>query len=185
MRTYVALLRGINVSGNNPLKMAVLRELSESLGFTDVVTYVQSGNVVFHGTGSTADIAKVIEGRIATDLGLTIAVVVRTAKEIAAVLVQTPPVGAADLDHLHVTFLAERPKAAAVAALDVALLKGARSAPDDFAVLGREVYVHTPNGYGRTKINTTFFERSLGMTATTRSWKTVKKLVELASGAPS
>jgi uncharacterized protein (DUF1697 family) len=169
--TYVALLRGINVSGKNPIKMAALRELVASLGHRDVVTYVQSGNAVFRGTGSASTIGTAIEARITQDLGLTVTVLVRTEKEIAALLERTPPVGASDLEHLHVTFLAQKPTAAAIGALDVA-----RYAPDDCRVLDRAVYVHCPNGYGRTKLNNTYFERQLAVAATTRSWKTVTRI---------
>ena len=175
MTTYVALLRGINVSGKNPIKMAVLRELMESLGHEAVETYVQSGNVVFRSrTRSPAKLAASIEVRITQDLGLTVAVLVRTGEELAALVAATPPVGANDLEHLHVTFLAHSPKKTAIGALE-----GAHDAPDECAVAGREVYVHCPNGYGRTKLNNTFFERKLDATATTRSWKTVARLADL------
>lgn len=177
MPTYVSLLRGINVSGRNRIAMADLRALYEAHGHHDVVTYVQSGNVVSRtNTRNAAAVARAIEQAIADDLGLDVNVLVRTPADLAKVVRANPfPGQGADVSKLHVTFLTEPAPAAKVAALDPDAF-----APDGFSVHGREVYVHCPDGYGRTKINNTWFERKLGVAATTRNWKTVNQLVELA-----
>jgi len=180
MTTYVALLRGINVSGRNKIAMAELRALVESLGSTGVQTYIQSGNVVLDtAKRSAAQVADAITGAIAQELGLDVAVIVRTAAEIDTVLTANPLLArGADPSKSHVTFLAGKPAASAVRALaDV------DRTPDEFAVVGREVFVHCPNGYGATKLNNTFFEKRLGVAATTRNWRTVQTLDKLAHGA--
>jgi uncharacterized protein (DUF1697 family) len=178
MPTYVSLLRAINVSGRNRLPMAELRALFEAHGHHDVATYLQSGNVVSRSSGrSAAAVARTIEAAIATDLGLDVTVLVRTPAELALVLAGNPFLGTgADPARLHVTFLAGTPGRAPVDALD-----GRAFAPDEFAVHGREVYVHCPGGYGKTRIDNTYFERKLGVAATTRNWKTLTRLTELSS----
>jgi uncharacterized protein (DUF1697 family) len=170
--TYVALLRGINVSGRNKIAMSELRACFESLGHTHVRTYVQSGNVVFSARTGAARLAPAIENGIAASFGLDVAVLVRTHAELATVTKRNP-FGA----DAYVTFLDAVPARARVKAIDAAAY-----APDEFAVHGREVFVRCPNGYGRTKINNTFFERKLATRATTRNWKTVTTLYEWTAG---
>jgi uncharacterized protein (DUF1697 family) len=151
-------------------------ELAE-LGLEDVVTYVQSGNVVFRAPArSKDDIAADIEKHINKAYGLSIAVVLRTPAELARIAKNNPFLGH-EADHLklHVVFLDGRPAAGAVAKLDPE-----RSPPDEFSVRGREIYLHLPNGSGRSKLTLDYFERRLGVTATARNWKTLLKLIELA-----
>jgi uncharacterized protein (DUF1697 family) len=173
---YVALLRGVNVAGHRPVRMADLRALVESLGHRDVSTYLQSGNVVFSSAFRDTD---ELAQEIASTLGGAVTVLVLPAGELASI-VAANPFPHADTGHLHVTFLADAPEPARVAALD-----GDRFAPDAFRLLGRQVYVHAPNGYGRSKLGNAFFERMLGVAATTRNWRTVTALAGLAedSGA--
>lgn len=179
MPTCIAFLRGINVSGHNRLKMADLRGLVEALGHRDVETYLQSGNVVFAArAGATSAIGLAMERRIAKDLGLDVNVLVRTKAELAKIAAVNPLAKrGVDLAHLYVTFLGERPGAARVSALDAK-----RYLPDTFAFSRREVYLCCPKGYGKTKLNNAFFERALATDATTRNWKTVNALVEMAGG---
>ena len=179
MPTYVSLLRGINVSGKNRIPMTDLRALYARHGHTDVVTYVQSGNVVSRaGTRSARAVERSLAAAIVADLGLDVAVLVRTPTELRRVLEHNPfVVRGADPTKLHVTFLATEASRAVTAALD-----GNEFEPDRFRVQGREIFVSCPGGYGRTVINNAWFERKLGVTATTRNWNTVSKLVELAGG---
>ena len=176
MKPYVALLRAINLGSRNKVSMSDLRALFAALGFEDVSTYVQSGNVVFKASGNADDLTAAIEDRVRSDLGLGVRVLVRTGAQLAKV-VDGNPFAARDADPagLHVTFLAEKPSAAAVRGLDPA-----RSDPDEFRVAGREVYLLCPNGYGRSKLTNAYFEKQLGVAATTRNWRTVTKLAELA-----
>jgi uncharacterized protein (DUF1697 family) len=174
MTRYVALLRGVNVAGHRPVRMADLRALVESLGHADVATYLQSGNVVLRSTLRDPD---EIAAGIGSALGGDVTVLVRTAVELASVVAGNP-FADADTGHLHVTFLADGPVPARVAEVD-----GARFAPDAFRLLGREVYVHAPDGYGRSKLGNAYFERVLGVAATTRNWRTVTALAELAGAS--
>jgi uncharacterized protein (DUF1697 family) len=177
MGTYVAMLRGINVGARNTIKMADLDALFVGLGHTAVVTYIQSGNVVFKSTSrSAAALVSGVEQRIERDLGLDVRVLVRTRAELTKVLLGNPFLKqGADPARLHVTFLADVPDAALVRAV------GEYDAgADEFRVQRREVLLHCPNGYGNTKINNGFFEKRLQTIATTRNWNTVNKLVELA-----
>jgi uncharacterized protein (DUF1697 family) len=180
--TYVALLRGVNVGGAAKIRMHDLRALIESLGYDNVTTYVQSGNVVFTTPSrSAATVAKAVKAAITRDTGLTAEVLVRTARELGGVVAGNPLV-ARDVDatKLHVTFLQSAPLAVKVRALDPTI-----AAPDRFEVVRREVYLHCPNGYGRTKLDNTFFEKRLGVVATTRSWKTVRALADLTHDTPA
>jgi uncharacterized protein (DUF1697 family) len=170
------MLRGVNVSGRNRIPMADLRDLYERHGHTDVTTYVQSGNVVSQSTSRRArEVERAIGGAIADDLGLDVAVLVRTPAQLDRVLDGNWFLPSGDPKLLHVTFLATSPGRSRVSALDEW-----EHAPDEFHVVGREVYVSCPGGYGRTKINNAWFEQKLGVIATTRNWTTVGRLAELA-----
>lgn len=178
MTKYVAMLRGINVAGNTRVKMDDLRRIFSNLGNTDVQTYLQSGNVVF--SSSETDPSKLetaSEEAIAAELGLQIAVLVRTHDDLAKVLTANPYLDReTDLTKLPVTFLAAEPEADKVAALQVPAGESAVC-----TVLGREVYLHCPDGYGRTKLNNAFLERKLGVKATTRNWKSVTTLHDMSA----
>jgi uncharacterized protein (DUF1697 family) len=158
--------------------MAELRAALEALGFEDVVTYVQSGNVVLRSGSSTeADLTAAIARQIEESFGLKIGVMVRSSAELATIGESNPFLEReADPLKLHVVFLGERPAAEAVAMLDPQ-----RSPPDTFEVRGREVYLHLPNGMGRSKLTIDYLERRLGVAATARNWKTVLKLIELTA----
>lgn len=168
---YVALLRGINVGGRTRVAMDDLRRLFADLGYGDVTTYIQSGNVLFDADGPAAPVAAAIEEGIASELGLSVTVVLRSAAELDAVVDANPFAGRVpDPSKLHVTFLAAEPAGTVEVPPGVA---------DELAVAGREVYLHCPGGYGRTKLDNGFFERGLGVPATTRTWTTVRKLRDL------
>ena len=179
MTTYVALLRAVNLGRRNKVAMADLRALFERLGAHDVTTYLQSGNVVFGSSGAAAaELTRAIEDEIRRELGLDIAVLLRTSAEMATIRSSNPFAASAERPQLHVTFLAARPAAARVREL-----AGEGMAPDELHVARREIYLYCQNGYGRTKLTNAYFERRLGVVATTRNWTTVTKLAELAAGA--
>ena len=174
--TYVALLRGVNLGARNKVPMPVLRSLVESLGHDDVRTYIQSGNVVFRSAGKS-DLAGALEQAIAGEFGVKAAVVLRAGAELRKAIAANPFVAAgADEKALHVVFLGSSPAKAAVKTLDPD-----RSPPDEFAVGRAEVYLHCPNGFGRSKLGVDYFERMLGGPATIRNWKTVTKLAEMTA----
>jgi len=174
--THVALLRGINVGGKHIIPMKSLASLFESSGCSRVATYIQSGNVVF-----TADAALVT--RLATDLpkligrtfGFEPVVVIRTRTAFAKVVRNNPFLATGiDTATLHVGFLAAKPSAKRIAKLDPD-----RSPGDAFAVRGREIYFHLPNGMGRTKLTSAYLDSALGTTCTARNWRTTLKIAEL------
>jgi uncharacterized protein (DUF1697 family) len=176
MPAYVALLRGVNVGGHNRMPMPALTSLCRALGYTDVVTYIQSGNVVF---GSTARSAAAVERALVTgiekEFGLKITVLVRTKDELARVA-RGNPFPKAEPNRLHVAFLDAKPAAARVRALEAF-----DAAPDEVRVRGREAYLHTPRGYGNSKLSGSFIEKQLQVAATARNWNTIEKLLALAS----
>ena len=159
------------------MAMNDLRETFGSLGYDDVVTYIQSGNVLFSTSSKSEDaIVEAIEHRIAHDFGDSPAVLLRTVTDLRRVGSKSPfAKRGADPARHHVTFLDEAPSQATLKALELP-----PSGRDELVVDGREVYVHTPNGYAGTKYTGTFIERRLGVVSTTRNWNTVTKLCELA-----
>jgi len=157
--------------------MKALRALFESLGYDDVTTYIQSGNVVFGSRSrSGSRIAAEIEHRFEAEFGFPVTVIVRTRAELAHIVKRNPFVKPrADAKQLHVALLSDAPKAKAIAQLDVR-----RSPPDEFVVSRREIYLRCPNGIGRSKLTNDYFERVLGTRATIRNWRTVIQLLTLA-----
>ncbi len=176
-KTFVALLRGINVGGKSLISMAELRALFSSLSFEDVATYIQSGNVVFRSPTADEDavVAK-LEREIAGAFEVSPAVLLRTPAELGAVAASSPYLSRkADLSKLHVVFLDRAPAASTAAELDPE-----RSPPDEFFLQGREIFLRLPNGAGRSKLKLDYFERVLGVRATQRNWNTMLKLIALA-----
>ena len=179
MQTFIAMLRGINVSGQKKIKMADLQKLFESLGFQNVQTYIQSGNVVFESKESPQTIVKLIEEKIKDQYGWEVPVIVREKEELKKVSKSNPFIKEGKYpDRLYVTFLGKKPSVENLKKLD-----GVKYSPEEFILEGTNIYFYAPNGYGRAKMNNNFFENKLKVTATTRNWKTVNKLVEMAEGS--
>jgi uncharacterized protein (DUF1697 family) len=179
MARKVALLRGINVGRNNRLPMPRLRELMESLGYENVETLLQSGNVAFASGAAASESERRIAEALRKQDGLEVPVLVRTRAQLAAVVKRNPLRDHASNPKLHhVVFLSERPDAKRVRAVDPE-----RYRPELFAQHGREIYVWWPDGAHRAKLTHGFWERTLGVTATARNWNTVEKLLEL-TGRP-
>lgn len=177
MPRYVALLRSVNIGGHGRVAMNELRTSFDKLGYTDVVTYIQSGNVLFNARSkSEPTIVSAIEERLAEDFGDSPAVILRSVPELLRVGRSSPYAKkGADPARHHVTFLAERPDKKVVTALVLP-----PSGRDELVVDGREVYVYTPEGYSNSKLTGTLLERRLGVLSTTRNWNTVTKLCALA-----
>jgi uncharacterized protein (DUF1697 family) len=172
MPTHVALLRGINVGGRNKVAMADLRDVVTSLGYADVATYVQSGNVVF-----TADApeAGAIEAALQKQLGVSPAVVVLSRKQLEQVVAANPWPEETDGKHLHVVFTAGKPDADVVAAAQEKAASG-----DEARIVGGTLYMHTPNGLGRSKLAAELSRRG-PKDGTARNWTTVTKLLAMLS----
>lgn len=172
---FVCLLRGVNVGGKNRLAMPALKDLFLELGFTEVATYIQSGNVVF----SAADRpdASALEAAVARTFSLRVQAVVRSGADLRRVVRTNPFTGEAP-ESLHVGFFVERPPDALVRQLDPEV-----HAPDRFAVRRDEVFLHLPAGMARTKL-VGYLERRLGA-ATVRNWNSVTTLAQLSAGRAS
>ncbi len=157
--------------------MEDLRRVFTDLGLDRVASYVQSGNIVFASPRSDGTrLCKAIEERISSELGLAVTVILRSGAELRLVLQSNPFLGRADnLATLHVTFLADTPPAGRVDELP------GGDGTEEFSVAGREIYLFCPDGYGRSKLTNTVFERRLATRATTRNWKTVLKLADMTS----
>jgi len=173
---HVALLRGINVGGKNMLPMKELVAMFVAAGCADVVTYIQSGNVVFSATDKVvAGLGGVIAGQVGKRFGLRVPVVLRTAAEIDAVIRGNPFSKTGEGNEiLHVCFLADRPGKDLVGGLDAD-----RSTPDKFAVVGQEIYMQLVKGVSGTKLTNAYFDSRLKTVSTIRNWRTVLKLAEL------
>lgn len=172
MARQIALLRGVNVGGARKLPMADLRALFESLGYTDVATLIQSGNVVF--TAKKAATPAALERAIAKHFGLDVTIVVRTPQQLARTL-RSNPFADAPTESLHFGFMSVKPSNAAVKRLDAE-----RFLPDEFAVRGTDLYLHLHNGMGRSKLPV-YLDRQLEIPTTIRNWNTVTKLLDLVS----
>lgn len=174
--TYVALLRGINVGGNNKLPMKDLVAIFERAGCARVRSYIQSGNIVLEAEPEVAaDLAARVSAEIEKRFRLRVPVMLRTARELRTIARKNPLLEAgASVESLHVIFLADDPGKSRAATLDPD-----RSPPDTFVVRGREIYVSCPNGVGRSKLTNAWFDTKLGTVSTGRNWRTVLKLVEM------
>lgn len=178
MTRYVALLRGVNV-GTTRLAMADLRRIVTDLGHEDVTTYLQSGNVAFGSSVRDAEkLAAGIAGALTDELALTVPVLVRSGRELAAIVGGNPYADREDdPTRLLVAFLATAPQKSTVDALTV---PGGENV--SFTVTGREVFLHyVDGGYGRSKFTNAYLEKKLGVVATSRNWKSVRALAEMTA----
>ena len=174
METYIALLRGINIGGHKMVSMPRLEEIFKEMEFKNVRTYIQSGNVIFeYRKTDQKNLAMKIETSILKSLGFDVSVIIRNRGEILHVLENNPFLTKRneDINRLFVTFLNEEPKPD-----DIKKVQEGDFDSDEFIVSGKEIYGFCPDGYGRTKLNTNFFEKKFKTTATARNWKTVQKL---------
>lgn len=173
---HVALLRGINVGGRNRLPMTDLATLFREAGAEEVRTFIQSGNVVFRADASrAARLGAAIAKAMQADRGWSVPIVIRSAAELAAAAKGNPFLKEkVATERLHVGFLLEKPDRAQVAALDPD-----RSPGDRFAVRGREIFLHLPNGLARTKLTSQYLDTRLGTVVTVRNWNTVTTLLEM------
>jgi uncharacterized protein (DUF1697 family) len=177
--TYIALLRGINVGGHKKIAMAELRKSCSALGFEQVQTFIQSGNVIFRSSRcSPTKLCQTIEDRIRADFGFEVPVISRTVDEMCRVLQDNPflKVTGIDISKLHVTFLSAAPSRPAIKKLgDLA------AASEDFRWVDQEIYHYCPHGLAESKLFRADLDHVLSVRGTTRNWNTVTKLCELSS----
>jgi uncharacterized protein (DUF1697 family) len=177
MPIYIAMLRGINVGGHKRIKMDKLRASFETLGFEQVKTYIQSGNVVFKTKKlSPATLSKRIEEKIESDFGFSASVITRSSDELARTIERNPFLKEREIDRekLHVMFLSDVPAPPALKKLD-----GLTTAPDQFRSSDREIYFYLPNGVSQSVLMKSPVDRILAVATTTRNWKTVNSLHQM------
>ncbi|MDP4116050.1 MAG: DUF1697 domain-containing protein [Bacteroidota bacterium] len=178
MKTYISMLRGINVCGQKKIAMSELRKMYDLLELTGAETYVQSGNVVFKSRcGNSAELAKLIENQIEKSFGYQVPVVIREMGDLETVMNKNPFLLKKDIDkdNLYITFFNSIPEN-----LNFADPAFPADGDDTYHLGEKEIYLYCPNGYGRTKLSNNYFERKLKVPATTRNWKTVCALFDIA-----
>ena len=175
---YIALLRGINIGPHKRMKMEKLRSCCESLGFKEVKTYIQSGNLVCRaGKLSSEAVAKKIEAQIEKDFGFSADVIARTGEEMKQIVTGNPLLKGPGVDasKLHVVFLSVAPSAQAIKKLEAIV-----TAPDEIRHKGEEIYFYFPNGVSGSSIWKHNLDRVLGVSGTMRNWRTINTLYEMA-----
>jgi len=179
MSTYISFLRGINVGGHRKILMADLKKIYEELKLKNVSTYIQSGNVVFSTSEkiNTKVLSNIIERGIAEKTGFDVPVIIRTYEQLQDIILKNPFLKNTNisLDKCYVTFLSEQPLQK-----DSDRIIESDFNPDEFIFIGQDVFLHIPDKYGNTKLSNDFFEKKLKVKATSRNWKTLTILVEMA-----
>jgi uncharacterized protein (DUF1697 family) len=177
-QTYVCFLRGINVSGKNMIKMKDLTALFKKLNFSDISSYLQSGNVVFRTDKGLSDkiIRDMIKKGIADGFEMDVPVLIKSAEEFSDMFRRNPFLSEKVIegDKLHVTMLDSVPDKE-----KTDLLFKIDFTPERFSISGLDIFLYCPDGYGRAKLNNNFLEKKLGVTATTRNWRTISNLIEM------
>lgn len=182
MYTYVSILRGINVGGRRKIKMNELKQLYSRIRLLNTYTYIQSGNVIFN-TENNEDckvLATQIENAILDSFGFEVPVVVRTFREIEQAIANNPFTKGNNIENLHLTFLNDYPESEKLAAIE-----NSDFFPDLFNVVDKDVFIACNGKYSDSKLSNTFFENKLKIPATTRNWKTVMQLYEMAKACNS
>lgn len=177
MQTYIAILRGINVSGQKIIKMAELREHLASLGFHNLTTYIQSGNIVFQCDKEENSLLEdKIQQNIKINYGFDVPVIVRSLSEWQMIVDKFPfNFKECDITRLGVTFLKNKP-----AHIPLEEINKFKAENDELVYEDKEIYLHIPDGFGKSKLTVNVIERKLKVSATTRNWKTTIKLLAIA-----
>ncbi|MBK7133131.1 MAG: DUF1697 domain-containing protein [Bacteroidales bacterium] len=178
MKSYISFLRGVNMSGHNSIKMTDLAALYNSLGFSEVRTYIQSGNVLFSDNRgiSESDIAQLIEKEILNKFSFVVPAMIRSVEELKALLSVNPFLNEKDFDpaKMAVIFLHAKPSD-----IQIDKVSNINYPPDKFMIKGSEIFIFCPNGFGKTKLYTNFFEKKMGVTGTARNWKTITAILQM------
>ena len=178
MQTYIALLRGINVSGVKKIRMVELREHLNELDFGSIQTYIQSGNIVFQSEEKDQKVLeKQIHEKILEKYGFEVPTLVRTPKDLKRAVAENPMKDVLENDpkRLYLTFLDEVPEKE-----NVEKIESFDPSPDRFVLQGRNLYFYSPLGNSKSKISNNFFEKKLKVAATSRNWRTVNTLIGMS-----
>lgn len=178
MKTYFVLLRGVNVSGKNIIKMAILKDVLIDNNFQKVTTYIQSGNIVLSSDFEKDAVSTKVQQLINDHFQLQIAVFCLDLNEMETALQNNPFIENIEPNKLFFTFLKEEP------AVDLLVdLEKIDFATDQFKVIDKVLYFYLPNGMSNSKLNNNFFEKKLKVTATGRNLNTINKLIDLAKNS--
>ena len=176
MNTYIALLRGINVSGHKIIKMELLRKVLAELHFENVATYIQSGNIIFQSDATDPrQLEKQIALLIYKHFGFDVPVMIVTPESLKKVVANNPYPKTEDPAQPYVAFLSEIPAPSAIASL-----KAVDFGKDSFVNIDNTMYLHYADSAGNTKLSNAAIENKLKLKATSRNWKTINKLIELS-----
>ncbi|TDM00438.1 MAG: DUF1697 domain-containing protein [Flavobacteriaceae bacterium] len=178
MTTYISLLRGINVSGHKLIKMEALAKSFEMLGFKNIKTYLQSGNVVFSWIKvDPKEIEQKISRQIENDFGFDVSVVVLTIENLLHIVENNPFINSPERNptYFQITFLSSKPQTD-----NFSVIEQKKQVGEEISFSNHAVYLHCPNGYGKTKLTNNLLESKLQVIATTRNWKTTNELLKLA-----
>jgi uncharacterized protein (DUF1697 family) len=180
MPIYIAFLRGVNMTGHNSIKMKELAKMFSDLGFAGAETYIQSGNVVFPAGGhfSRETLAALIEENIRKSFGFDIPAMIRTPDELTAIVSNNPfrQLDQFDPSRMAAVFLHEPMTENQVSRMD-----GIDYPPDKYMLSGSEIYIYCPNGFGKTKLYTNFFENRMKVSGTARNWKTMAAIIDICN----
>ncbi len=160
------------------IRMPALKQMCDMLGYTQVQTYIQSGNVIFQtDTDDPHELEKQISEAIMRNWGFDVPVIVLTCEKLREIVANNPFISNPEKDviYQHVTFLSDTPPPGLTQELILPASIG-----EEARIIGNAIYLYCPNGYGRTKLTNTFFEKKLHVTATTRNWNTTSTLLEIA-----
>ena len=180
MKTYISILRGINVSGQKLIKMGALKKMYAGLHFENVQTYVQSGNVIFSAKATDfKELENKISEQIEKDFGFEVPVIILDGDKLETIIKQNPFTkdNQKDSTFLHITFLAEQSKS-----IDKVSIEAKKLPNEAIEFSENAVYLYCPNGYGKTKLHNNFLESKLKVKCTTRNWKTVNEIMRLVGG---
>ena len=178
MNTYISILRGINVGGNRVIKMDALRRIYEDLGYINVRTYIQSGNVIFQSDQSDPkEMEMGISNKIKVIFSFDVPVIVKTKDELAGIFRNNPflQTHTNEIDKLHVTLFSSQPELSDNVNMNIGL------GNDKFAFGDSVMYLYCPDGYGKTKLPNQYLEQKLKVIATTRNWKTITELIKISN----
>jgi uncharacterized protein (DUF1697 family) len=175
---FIGLLRGINVSGQKPVKMNILQELLENLGLTSVKTYIQSGNIVFKSSRTAENLEVLISGAMKSSFGFDVNVMVFEFNLFKAILHKNPYQDQPGINpaFLHITLFSALPDLTNF----YPVIDKKKQGEESYFAEGRCIYLYCPNGYGKTKLSNSFFEYLFKENATTRNWKTAQELIKMA-----
>ena len=167
------------MTGHNSIRMTDLSILYNELGFNDVVTYIQSGNVIFNNVNElpVPDISLKIESAILEKFNYNVPVLIRTVEEIGQWISVNPFLAEENFEpsKMAVILLYEEPTQA-----QIQKVINIDYPPDKFKIISREIFIYCPNGFGKTKLYTNFFEKKMSVTGTARNWKTITTILQIA-----